>query len=55
MAKKKMRNLKIGDVIKAHGKPARIIKVWPLGTYDVVHEDGSYFRVTGLFGVQVAE
>lgn len=47
------RELRVGDVLTVHGKPARIYKVHPLGTFDVETADGRTFRVTGLYGARV--
>lgn len=52
------RGLKTGDLIrlKEDAPPCRIVKVWPLGTYDVESLDGSRaWRVTGLYGATLSK
>lgn len=54
MRARKSHVLAVGDVIRCHGIPCRITKVWPFGTYDVLSLDGERaFRVSGLYGATV--
>lgn len=44
----KLRKPRLGDVVSAYGRPAKIVKLHGMGTVDAMAADGKYYRITGL-------
>lgn len=44
----KLRKPRLGDVVSAYGRPAKIMKLHGMGTVDAQTADGKWYRITGL-------